>query len=244
MKQSAALKYSLITSLKQISPFYTILFALLAIFCLLNMSTSIGESNLGSWDLMAIFAATAIPAGFKERFLFFLQNGYSRKTIFMNFLVSFVVISLSMAFLEIFILEAANLLEVGYHPMFNSIYASRYLGSEFSLLLESFLWHATAYIAMMSISFIGIIYFYRASKTMKTIVFIVIPTALILGLPIMDYILTDGMNMTAILFKFLLTILGLYQQMNPYIAMGSFSIIAIIGLISSYALIRRVNIQK
>lgn len=240
MSRLVTLKYSLKTSLLQVSPYYLTIAALFALYLILNLSTS---GSLGSWDALACFVATALPSGFKERFHFFLQNGYSRKTIFLNFLACFVLIAVFMSVFEIVLVELSVMTGVNYQPIFQDLYAARYILDTSNIIFENFLWHASIFLAFMCISFPLCIGYYRMSKTLRVIVCIVIPTALFIGLPILDLVLADG-SFLAEVFVFIVKMLGLYEGCNPLIATASFSVISIIGIIISYFLIKRTNITK
>lgn len=192
---------------------------------------------------MAIFAAIAVPAGFRERFHFFLQNGYSRKTLFLNFLISFIIVAAGMAVLEIAMVQASDMFQVSYQPMYQSVYTTAFAFQDLKAVGEAFLWHMTSFLAMMGLSFAGFIAFYKASKTVRYIIFLILPMILVIGVPMIDIALFDGVIIENV-FTFIIKAVGLYGEPNPYIAMITFSITFIIGVAIAYLMIRKTNIQN
>lgn len=240
MNKAATLKYGVITSLKNILPFYATLVTLLIFFSFISMGSSKG--SLGSWDMMAMFAAIGIGAQFTERFHFLLQNGYSRTTIFINFLVCFLFMAVFMSLFEVFAYYFSQAMHINYNPMFNSLYEMRYASQQVSMIWDSFLWHIFANFCIMTISLLGTILYYRSSKTLRVIIFIVLPVALFLGFPIINITLFDGVFLMKI-FNFIIDVLGI-SQADPYLAMATFTVTSIITLGSAYFLLKRTNIQK
>lgn len=243
MNNLATIKYSLKISMIQLSPFYVTVIALECLYIIMKMTVGIGTMSMGTWDIMAAFVATAIPCGFHERFRFFIQNGFSRKTIFINFIIAFLVSAFAMAAFETLVVMTSDAIGLNYKPIFSALYQYRYTISSASILLEGTLWHFFLFLAAMCIAFPFSIAFHQMTKFYRSIVFIVIPSILFLGFPLVDYAISRGSIIQEIL-TFLLKVFGLYETINPMLALIPLAIISSIGLIASYFLMKRANLQK
>lgn len=240
MNKAATLKYGMITSLKNVFPFYGTLICLLILFYMIN--TGSHTSSMGSWDIMALFVAFGVGSAFKERFHFLLQNGYSRTTVFLNFLFCFFIMAIIMSLFEVVTYFTSEALHMNYNPAFNSLYELRYATSDSLLWLDSFLWHMFVNFCMMTIALFGNALFYRSSKIVRIIVFIILPVILFLGFPIINAALFDGILIGKI-FTFIIEALGIMQG-DPYLAMATFSVISLLMLIASYLVIKHTDLQR
>lgn len=237
MNQIAIIKYSLRSTLKNLSPFYLTLCALIILFMYVNTMNTSG--SLGAWDVLAMFAACGVATCFKERFHFFIQNGYSRKTLYFNFLTIIVISAVLMTLFDYGVYVLSNQGIVNYESFFTMIYEQATQRS----VIEYLLWHVCNFMSIMSVSLFFTILFYRMKKWMRIVCFIVLPTILILGFPLIGMIFPD-LNLIENLFEISLRMLGIYETINPYIAMGYASVFSIVFAIGSYFIIKKIDLQK
>lgn len=243
MNYLQTIKYSLYTTVKNLSPFYIALAFIILMYLVLGQNFTDSNSKLGSWDLLAIFVASGIAGCFKERFHFFLQQGYSRKTLFLIMFICIIITVIGMAIIEEVIVGITSALGVHYDSMYSSLYAARYVSNDGFYLLDSILWHSCFNLAAASVGFLISTSFYRLSKMWKIIIFAVIPSLLIFGAPLRNYLFFDGQLLVTV-FKGILKGLGLYQGANPYIAMITTTCISLLALLGTFLVVRRLNVKK
>ncbi len=251
MNLKSAVKYQVLDGKVAIPVFYLVV---LCVMALLPISASgMGPEsyvNIGGFEIGTIIFLFIVGLNaFRETFRMMVQNGVSRKTMFISFLLLTLILSAGMSCINEVLLRIGKAFTSGadnisFQSVFEQMYAPRYMGNPDSIqmLLEGLLFtiFATA-VAMMLGYFITIMY-YRLNKAGKIAVSVGVPAILIIGLPIFDAIVTGGVIYRSF-GQLTLFALGVLNGYNPYYAMVS-SLIAFAVLAAlSWMLVRRAVVK-
>lgn len=244
MKCAKTITYGMKKSLLTICPFYMALISLLILFAIMGATQGRSDvGGLGAWDILESMVAVSIVAGFRERFHLFLQNGYSRKSLFIHYLICILCIVLFMAIIEEIIYRIAPSFSTTYTPAYKSLYGGRYMEDSSLYMLESLLWHTSLFLATTSIGFLVVTAAYRLSKRWKIVIFGGIPALLMFVLPAISVLFFDD-QLGPTIIKGIWRMLGLYEDVNPYVSMLSTSCISVLSLLGVYGILRKLDIQK
>ena len=187
MKLKTLIKFECFTALKSLSVFYAILYGIILLGYLIAwmIQGHLGGSVFSGTEMACmIYLGILGSLGFNEDFKFFMQNGFTRKTILLGTLGMFGFISLLMAFVDTCM--AALLVQfTGFAPLFNQIY-----GLGHSILIQ-FIWLFGFYFLVSSLMYllnlisnkIGKKIFYFILITLGLVLFVVTPFLFNLVLP-------------------------------------------------------------
>ncbi len=173
---------------------------------------------------------------FKPFLKMFLQNGISRLTLYVSAIVSLLILSLLCALID-------NLLtivlsgQMNYRGLFGTIYQHHFI--------KDLLWTCTCYFMFSGLGFLITNLYYRMNKILKVLVSVSIPLLLFVGLPIF-VVFSPSFNLWRIIWDFFLAAMGINlaaNTFNPMIAIGSFTLGAVILFALSYPLVRRATIK-
>lgn len=236
MRLKQAFKYQICSSLKAVGIYYSIMIAIrlamVVIFVLSgNQKTNMSAMESNSMIFMGFLGVYSILEDFK----FFLQNGYSRKSLIKLYTCQFLAIGAIISVVEIILaVLCANVMN--YSSLFVQIYGSQ------SQVIQ-FLWLWGMYCIIGAVSLLFTVINYRLSKFSRIIVFIAIPIALVTLAPIIDHYLMHGVVMSA-LFDIMLHFFGLYGSVNIVAPIINFTIVFIITCGLTYLAIRKMPVFK
>lgn len=230
MNLNLSIKYQLHDSKKPLLIFYLTIFlttfSIILLTCLpKNNVISVKGSLQGIEAATAIFLLIAGMNSFKEVFRMFVQNGVSRKTMFIGRLVSVTLISMGMALVDSItaslnkkIIHASSNLE--YVRLIDMLYGSRYenYSSGFLRFVEGVLLLFCIYAAFSMMGYFITALFYRMNKSTKIAVSVGVPAGLFVLLPVVDSFVFQGAIGRAI-ERFMLFAFGFSNGANPYYAM-------------------------
>lgn len=237
MKNGAVIKYSIYNSLKIISPFYITLLVLIALTAILKTTTGY-SGGLSAWDILAIFACCGVVSCFKERFHFFLQNGYSRKTLFINLLICMLFTSLFLSVFDYGVTWLSGQGVLSYEALFVSLYSSIQPN-----VFVYILWHMCLSMAVFSIVFLLTVLFYRVGKFLRMIIFIVLPVILLVCLPMIEFLL-PSLQLFEHMRLGIMWFLGICETLMPYNTVIASLVCMMITLSGAYVILRNLNLQK
>lgn len=246
----AAYRYQLADHKKSILIFYCVIFALLAMMFVgtVTVSTSSGDSIVGGMDAATpIFLFIAGLCTFKEPFYMLLQNGISRKSIFLSRLLVVLTISCAMAAVDKIVLltgKAISLLNGSFRCV--SLYEEIYIlqpfhGSPVLLHLHIFLFDFLMYFMFAAVGYLISLLFYRLNKAGKIAVGAGVPVMLFIVLPIVDAVYFN-LKITYTYGRFMDTVLGI-SSVNPYAAMLTFAVSSVIFGAFTWLLLRRAPVK-
>lgn len=187
MKLKTLIKFECFTSLKSLAVFYAILYGIILFgyFIAWMIQGHLGGSVFSGTEMACmIYLGILGSLGFNEDFKFFMQNGFTRKSILFGTLGMFGLISLLMAVVDTCM--ATLLVQfTGFAPLFKQIY-----GSGHSILIQ-FIWLLGLYFLVSSLMYllnlisnkIGKKIFYFILITLGLVLFVVTPLLFNLVLP-------------------------------------------------------------
>ncbi len=163
-KLQTAIRYECLTSVKYIWTFYTIMLSSVAVvfitlkLCLGN-SDNINMSALENSSI--IYIGILGIMGFKEDFKMLIQNGFTRKYIFISTITMFMFMSATLALLDTFVGLAMPLMIPDYRTLFGLVYSykNQYLINWFLLFLTYTFVSSVTYFLVVLFNKIGKIFF-------------------------------------------------------------------------------------
>jgi len=222
MNIKPAIKYNLNNFRKSLSIYYLVI-VLFYIFSLIMGVVVEGQSTMNGTDIIAGGFLFIVGLGsFKDEFHMLIQNGVSRKTTFVAYIMNLGIAAALMTVIEL-ILEAVfsgitsitGIDNVRFGLMFESIYAGRYAGTGvFLRTVETFLWVAALYLALGMLGFFITNLYYRMNKTLKIIVSVGVPSIIFIGFPIVNNFM--GNKLVEAGGRLVLFILGYPEGGSPY----------------------------
>lgn len=181
---------------------------------------------------------------FKESFLMFLQNGRSRKNLFISYFLSLIPLCGAMALID------NTLGTIGhYADLFNTIFSFNYghfisgvWRPVLTFIIGTF-WHFTLYLVSALTGYMISTFSYRLGRGMKILVSTGVPATCFLVLPLVDTYLTKG-AIGRFFLNFIALASGFKAGNNPLYPIG-FSILFALGFATlSYLFIRRSVIKE
>ncbi|MBC3886919.1 hypothetical protein GH810_01140 [Acetobacterium paludosum] len=261
MKLSAIYKFQLAEHKKSIIVFYLVIIAILAVVFTINIVSVLipNQSNfsiqLSGIDLApTIFLFVCGLNAFKENFQMSLQNGISRKSLFVNRIAVDLTLAVGMSLLNqiiLFIGKSMALFSatIQYSSLLEELYGLRYAGHPNGLMLylEIFLFYIFLFAAFLSIGYFITVAFYRMNKKQKIAYIVGFYILAFVAFPLIDELLYKlgifSVLISEVLLRFLYAIMGVSAQ-NPYIAMISLLIISIIMRSLTWLLVRKTGIKN
>lgn len=234
MKIKTMIKFECVTTLKSLAIFYAVLYGIILFgyFIAWMIQGHLGGSVFSGTEMACmIYLGILGSLGFNEDFKFFMQNGFTRKSILIGTLGMFTLISLLMAIVDT-CMAALLVRFTGFAPLFNQIY-----GVGHSIMIQ-FIWLFCFYFLVSSLMYllnlisnkIGKKIFYFILIVLGLILFVMVPLLFNLVLPrelvmnIIDGVLriigyrSDGT------IQFLFPILTVFA-VNVIIALSSYCVI-------------------
>lgn len=179
---------------------------------------------------------------FKEPFRMFLQNGLSRKTLFLSYLCSLLSVTGVMAIVDTSIGAIGHSLgsyQSAFHEFYWQHFSAAGPGQVFVGFALSLLLYTTS---ALTGYFIASLY-YRMNKGLKLLVSIGVPVLLIIVLPIVDMGYANGVISRG-LGEILLLASGVKAGYNPLYPLGSCIILSSVLAGLTYLLQRRAVIKE
>jgi len=254
MNIKASYQYQLMDNKKAIYIYYFI-FISLFLFILLSMSITVmnddgtTSSNYTGMDMAtAIFIFVTGLCSFKDVFGMMMQNGISRKTLFIGRQLTALTISLGMAAIDLILLSLCKVLAsvADTNLLVNSIYDQLYFNkaasmSNLQLHTTNYLFHFFLYLAFISAGYLITLVFYRLNKAGKVAIGAGVPAGIFIVLPIFDLAVTRG-KITKALGEFIDFAFG-FSTEQPMHAIITCLLSFIVFSSLSWLLIRKASIK-
>ena len=230
MKLKAAVKYRMEETRKALLTFFAILVAITAALGVGAVSISVPDhidiSLSGGETASVIFVFVLGLCAFKETFRLLLQNGLSRRTMFLSYVITALLVSGAMSILVNLLNAFGKVLSAG-HPnlhfayMTEVMYGDRYQAAgQAQVFLESLLFFFFLFAFAMTAGYLITTGFYRLSRAGRIAAGVGIPVFLLIVLPIFDGLIMGG-RISIFVFETFIRAFGLGGAQNPFIAMGS-----------------------
>lgn len=254
MKRHAIYKYQLADHRNAVLIFSAVILAVMALVPMqITFSSAILTTNessqIAGLDMApAVFLFVCGLNAFKENFLFALQNGISRKSLFVNRLYVTVTLAVLMTLFSLLLLILGKAIEspasgIAYSSLLSLIYQSTGT-APFSGLFEyliNFLFLTVLFIAAQALGYLITITFYRMDKKQKISYIVGFYIIAFVVLPLIDMFISG--QISTILLKFLDMSMGISAH-NPFIGMFSLLIFSMIATGLTWVLIRKTGIKN
>ncbi len=240
-KLSMAIRYECTTSFKYIWVFYVCVFgAISAISAIIYISTGdvdkIGTSGL-EFNSM-IYVGILGVLGFKEDFKMMIQNGFTRKYIYLANLALFAFTSAILAAVDTAVGNALHAVAGGYSSVFGGLY-----GYGHSLLIN-WLWLFLTYMLVCCLLYLAILIINKIGKAASIYLGIGLGVTFVLIIPVvLKYVLPKGF--TESMADFIIKAIGLAAEdtVNFLYPILFLALAAGIFGIASYLIIRRTELK-
>lgn len=215
----------------------------------LIVSRALGEHNItvnGMDTASLIFVFVLGLNAFKSEFGLFVQNGISRRTLWVDFLLSAGVLCLAMA-----LIDSCYPLIFGRSLQYDSLFGTLYnripsFASGAAAAHGGFvavLWLVLAYLSAISFGFFITTLFYRMSKPLKVIVSVGVPVLLFVVMPIIE-VFVPSFTLFTTLIRFYSWAMGLgILETFPLRAIASMGVFTAAMAALGFLLIRRVTLK-
>lgn len=242
MKLNKMIKYSCWSVLKPLSIFYIIMYGIMTFFYLVDMGTDSSVYFSGMEVSCFIYLAITGSLTFSEDFKMFIQNGFTRKNIFLANITMFTFLSVIMSIIDITMAYLFNIWR-GYTSLFEGTYGAYQINNKFIL---KFIWYIMVYFLVISIAHccslimnrIGKKIFWISLSVLFVLTFMIFPGVFI---SVLEKDFLDNF------YKFFQTLFGFDNNtgtanlLNPILM---FFILSVIFNGISYLLIRKSQIKK
>lgn len=242
MNIKVATKYQINEYTKSIKIFYLIVVLVMVFFGVLIAINTPSDftSNGGIEGSAIVFLFVCGLNSFKETFLMMVQNGVTRKSMFIGRLLSLLATSAFMAVVDRFLVNIAGL--------FNNISERFYISGMYEELfkerseslhivvmnLEAILIAFSVYLAAMIAGYFITTAYYRMSKALKIAVSIGVPSTMLIVLPVLDGSVFKG-KIAEVIGRFLKFVFG----GSPYNLLVTCTIFFLVAAGLTWLLIRK-----
>lgn len=229
MKVNSLIKYQCWSTMKPLLIFYTIVYGIVALGYFISYITfgSFDKGVFNSIELAClIYLGITGSLGFSEDFKMAIQNGFTRKQIFIAVIVMFSFVALIMSVVDTIFAQILP----AYTSLFQQIYGSGHSVIIQWLLLGLIYFSVaiSAYLCTLLANKIGKKRFYFIVIALSLIILVIVPLVINIYIPL--EIVTKIAN--AIVWAFGFTANGTIQFFNPIIC-----IVLIIGIIEYFSFV-------
>lgn len=243
MKTKEATRYMLQDSLKSCIIFYGVIAFIIIVSLIIKYALGVvdmGTSGMGSATFIFLFVVGL--NSFKSQFTLFLQNGISRRTMLVGFVLSSLIVALGMGLIDsLYPLALRGVL--GFETTYQMMYSA---GTGFGAFAMGLIWNVLAYFTALCFGFLVTTLYYRMNKALKLIVSIGVPVLLFVALPLLE-VLVPSINIMSRLMNALTWMLGFDLSTGavyPARSFGSFCVLSAAFTGLSYLLIRRATVKS
>ena len=250
MNIKAVTKYQINEYVKSVRIYYLVILLVCLFFGTLTIidSNSTFKTGGGLEGSTIIFLFILGLNSFKESFFMMLQNGTTRKSMFIGRLATIVGTGIVMALIDRFLVNIGGLLYnisdrfyiIGLHEM---IFDTRAESLHIVIFnLEAILITMSVYITAMLGGYFITTAYYRMNKMLKIAVSISVPTSIFILLPILDSAVFKG-KLSVSIGRFISYILGI-RTGNPYILLLTCVVLMAVSVGLTWLLIRKAVEKK
>lgn len=233
------IQYKCMTSFKYIWIFYAIQYAIVGLITItigLIMGTfeDVGTNCLEINTL--IYVCVLGVLGFNEDFKMLIQNGFTRKYIYIATIAMFCFISGIMALVDTVVGNMMHLINNNYSSLYGALYG-------YDNLFMNWLWLFLFYVAFCSLLYLIVLVINRVGKNISIYLGVVFGGVILLIIALFRYVFSA--ELVRDIVEFLMQAMGFMTDGTiNYIfpALTLFVIVAILG-IGSYAVIRRTELK-
>lgn len=248
MNVKTAYKYQLANHRKAIIEFYLIILSITLLFLLIWNGS--GRTSINGIDGMSpIFLFVIGLWSFKEPFHMMIQNGISRKSMFIGKLLTMLSVGIGMALIDKGILLLGKLGSgiSGDKLIFLSLYEQIYIThvekiTTFQMHVEGLVFNMLLYLSFIAMAYFITTLFHRLTNFSKIIISVGVPIGIFVVLPIVDTTIANSKLLPGI-SKIVDFALGTTNQ-NPYHAIITFISMCMVFSALSWLLLKRAEVKE
>lgn len=233
------IQYECITSFKYIWIFYAITYAIVSFITIIIGIIAGNFKGAGTNALeinTLIYIGILGVLGFHEDFKMLIQNGFTRKYIFIATLSMFCFISGTMALFDTMAGNVIHHLNHNYSSLYGAIYG-------YDNLFMNWLWLFLLYVLICSLLYFGVLVINKIGKTASIYLGVVLGGAILLIIALFRFVFS--LETSKSILEFLMKSMGFLADgtMNYLFPVLTLSLIACILCIGSYNIIRRTELK-
>ena len=158
-KLKSAILYEYLTKIRAMGIFYLIQYLIIAlIFTIIAISTKGNEIGSNALEFSSIVFVSIIGVfGYKEDFKALIQNGYTRKYIFLATIGMFVLLTGTMALIDTIIGNTIHYFNHHYFTLYGSLYG-------YGHLFFNWLWLTVLYLMFCSLFYLAVLVINKTGK--------------------------------------------------------------------------------
>lgn len=237
-KLKSAVLYECSTKIKAIGLFYLIQYLIAAlIFTIVAIFTEGNEIGSNALEFSSIVFVSVIGVlGYKEDFKALIQNGYTRKYIFLSTVSMFIFICAAMALIDTIIGNTIHYFNNNYFTIFGSLYG-------YNNPFFNWLWLAVLYLMFCSLFYLVILVINKTGKIISLAIGVVLCGIILLIIALFQFVLSPEIVENTM--KFLMRAIGFMSNgtINLTFPIISFLAMGIVLGAGSYAIIRRTELK-
>lgn len=240
-KLKTVIAYECATSFKYIWIFYLIVFSAVAIISVIAYVSTGNLDKVGTNALEVnsmIYVGVLGVLGFKEDFKMLIQNGITRKYIFLSTFSLFAFVSSIMALVDIILANVLHTLSSGYNSLFSGLY-----GYEHTILIN-WLWLFLVYMLICCLLYLITLTINKIGKTASIFTGVTLGLIIVLIIPVVvKFILPQ--DFTNQVIEFSLKAIGFMADGTINFIYPILLLILIAGILSTcaYFVIRRTELK-
>lgn len=240
-KLGTVIRYECVTSFKYIWVFCICVFAAISVISAIIYISTGDMEKIGTNGLelnSMIYVGILGVFGFKEDFKMLIQNGFTRKYIFLATLSLFAFTSAIMAAVDTIVGNALHAVASGYFSLFGGLY-----GYEHSFFLN-WLWLFLAYMLVCCLLYLSILIINKIGKVASIYLAIGLGLTVVLIIPaLLKFVLPEDFAEAAITFA--VKAIGFVAEGAVNFLYPIMSLLLIAGILSigSYLIIRRTELK-
>lgn len=238
-KLNTVIQYECVTSFKYIWIFYAIQYACVALITLIIAISEGSFAHVGANCLEAnslIYVGILGVLGFYEDFKMLIQNGFTRRYIFLATFSLFAFISGIMALVDTVIGHLLHALWGTYASLYGDIYG-------YGNVFTNWLWLFCVYLFVCSLFYLGVLVINRMGKTISLFLGVILAGILLLLVALFRFVFSG--EFVSRLGRLALNAMGFMGDgsINLLFPVLTFLLVTVLLGLSSYGVIRRTELR-
>jgi hypothetical protein len=238
-KLKTIIQYECTISFKYLWYFYVIQYAIVALITVIvGISTgSFEKTAINTLELNTlIYVGVLGVLGFKEDFKMLIQNGFTRKYIFMALLAMFAFISGIMALLDTIMGNIIHYFQHDYQSLYSSLYG-------YGNILVNWLWLFLVYMLVCTLLYLGVLVINKMGKIVLIYLSVALGGAVLLIAALFKFVFSSEFVNNVL--ELVLKVFGFMKDgtINYFFPVLTLLVLAVVLSIGSYFVIRRTELR-
>lgn len=245
MKLKQSMRYHLREFYRASMVYYIVIAVLIVLMFILKAALRSNSVNMTGMDSSTVIFLFVLGLNaFKSPFGLFLQSGISRRTLWVDVVLSSVIVAVSLAVVD-------NLLpflfrdSLNYSTSFMNTYQG---GGRFTFSFLGLSWTALINLFAMMFGFFLTTLFYRMNKPLKVLVSVGVPLVFFVLMPMAEVFIPSFNFLTWLLDAYTwcmgISFFGIYGEVAPMRALATLGIGSVVMMGLSYLLVFRAKLKE